>query len=444
MKKIYAITFMVLGFAFLSNAQTVITNQSLKQDGEKVTVSFDVDTDKTDIPTRRKEVILPYIYNGKDTLYLDALEIYGKGRFKRERQENALAGDKTWDLNDNQIFKKEGVYTYTSEVPLKRWMKSANLGIRRQMVGCACEKDMSDENLAEDVKLFQEPELKRRTPAYALAEVERKELIEQDDLEIVFKVSKTDIDLTIFNNEEVFNKILTTLDKINENEALKIKKLHIVGFASPEGPYGFNEWLGINRAKSLINAILEKRPEYNLTEADFEIHNGEENWAGLRKVLLESELQEKDEVIAIIDDQNLSSEAKKSKIKQIEYGKVWLMLMNEVYPYLRSVKYHAEYYDTTADALTQKVKQANEQIQKGGYQEAYTILEPFKDDVRAANTIGVALMMQGQFEEALPWFQKAQEAGVEAAQENIDSINAEFEYEAKQKQIIEDYLKKFE
>ena len=444
MKKIYAITFMVLGFTFLSNAQTVITNQSMTQDGETVTVSFDVDTDKTDIPTRRKEVILPYIYNGKDTLYLDALEIYGKGRFKRERQENALAGDKTWELNDNQILKKEGVYSYTSEVPLKRWMKSANLGIRRQVVGCACEKDMSDENLAEGVELFQEPVLKRRTPAYALAEVERKELIEQDDLEIVFKVSKTDIDLTIFNNEEVFNKILTTLDKINENEALKIKKLHIVGFASPEGPYGFNEWLGINRAKSLINAILEKRPEYNLTEADFEIHNGEENWAGLRKVLLESELQEKDEVIAIIDDQNLSSEAKKSKIKQIEYGKVWLMLMNEVYPYLRSVKYHAEYYDTTADALTQKVKQANEQIQVGGYQEAYTILEPFKDDVRAANTIGVALMMQGQFEEALPWFQKAQEAGVEAAQKNIDSINAELEYEAKQKQIIEDYLKKFE
>lgn len=444
MKKIYAITFMVLGFTFLSNAQTVITNQSMTQDGETVTVSFDVDTDKTDIPTRRKEVILPYIYNGKDTLYFDALEIYGKGRFKRERQENALAGDKTWELNDNQILKKEGVYSYTSEVPLKRWMKSANLGIRRQVVGCACEKDMSDENLAEGVELFQEPVLKRRTPAYALAEVERKELIEQDDLEIVFKVSKTDIDLTIFNNEEVFNKILTTLDKINENEALKIKKLHIVGFASPEGPYGFNEWLGINRAKSLINAILEKRPEYNLTEADFEIHNGEENWAGLRKVLLESELQEKDEVIAIIDDQNLSSEAKKSKIKQIEYGKVWLMLMNEVYPYLRSVKYHAEYYDTTADALTQKVKQANEQIQVGGYQEAYTILEPFKDDVRAANTIGVALMMQGQFEEALPWFQKAQEAGVEAAQKNIDSINAELEYEAKQKQIIEDYLKKFE
>lgn len=444
MKKIYAITFMVLGFAFLSNAQTVITNQSMTQDGEKVTVSFDVDTDKTDIPTRRKEVILPYIYNGKDTLYLDVLEIYGKGRFKRERQENALAGDKTWDLNDNQTLKKEGIYSYTSEVPLKRWMKSANLGIRRQMVGCACEKDMSEENLAEDVELFKEPVLQRRTPTYALAEAQSENVVEQDNLEIVFKVSKTDVDLTIFNNEEVFNKILTTLDKINENENLKIRKLHIVGYASPEGPYGFNEWLGINRAKSLINAILEKRPEYNLTEADFEIHNGEENWDGLRRVLVQSEIQEKDEVIAIIDDKNLSSEAKKSKIKQIEYGKVWLMLINEVYPYLRSVKYHAEYYDTTPDVLVQKVKQANAEIQKGRYQEAYNILEPFKDDVRAANTIGVSLMMQGQFEEAVPWFRKAQEAGVEAAKTNIESIDSELAYEAKQKQIIEDYLKKFE
>ena len=444
MKKIYAITFMVLGFTFLSNAQTVITNQSMTQDGETVTVSFDVDTDKTDIPTRRKEVILPYIYNGKDTLYFDALEIYGKGRFKRERQENALAGDKTWELNDNQILKKEGVYSYTSEVPLKRWMKSANLGIKRQMVGCACEKDMSDENLAEGVELFQEPVLKRRTPAYALEEVERTDIIEQENLEIVFRVSKTNVDLALFNNEEVFDKILTTLDKIHENKTIKIKKLHIVGYASPEGPQDFNEWLGINRATSLINAILEMRPEYNLTEADFEIHNGEENWAGLRRALVQSEFEAKEEVIAIIDDQNLSSEAKKSRIRQIEFGKIWQKLITEIYPYLRSVKYNAEYYDTASDVLIQKVKQANAEIQEGRYQEAYKILEPFKDDVRAANTIGVSLMMQGLFEEAVPWFLKAQDAGVEAAKKNIDSINAEFAYEAKQKQIIEDYLKKYE
>ena len=49
-------------------------------------MSFDIDTDVKGIPSRRKEVIIPYIYNGKDTVYLDAVEVYGKGRYKRERE----------------------------------------------------------------------------------------------------------------------------------------------------------------------------------------------------------------------------------------------------------------------------------------------------------------------------------------------------------------------
>ena len=143
MKRMFIAILMMFGSALFSEAQTLISNEKMTQDGKTVQVSFEVNTDQTDIPSRRKEVILPYIYNGKDTLYLDALEIYGKGRFKRERQENAIAGDKDWALGENQTLKKEGIYTYTSEVPLKRWMKSANLGIRRQLVGCACDRRSS-------------------------------------------------------------------------------------------------------------------------------------------------------------------------------------------------------------------------------------------------------------------------------------------------------------
>ena len=154
MKKIFAIAVLMAGMTAVMNAQTVIRNEALTQDGTKVTVTFEVDTDQTDIPSRRKEVILPYIYNGKDTLFLDVLEVYGKGRFKRERQENALNGDKTWKLTGNQILKNGGIYSYSSEIPLKRWMTSANLGIRRQLVGCACETEKSDENLAERNRKF--------------------------------------------------------------------------------------------------------------------------------------------------------------------------------------------------------------------------------------------------------------------------------------------------
>ena len=168
MKKTITIFLMAFGLAAVSAAQSKITDNALTQDGQNAIVTFKVNTDDNSIPSKRKEVIMPYIYNGKDTLWLDVVEVYGKGRFKRERQVNAIAGDKDWELADNQTLKGD-IYEYEAQVPLKRWMKSANLSIRRQLVGCACEKDREDENLQEGVALFEEPALPpRRTPEYVL------------------------------------------------------------------------------------------------------------------------------------------------------------------------------------------------------------------------------------------------------------------------------------
>jgi predicted patatin/cPLA2 family phospholipase len=153
---------------------------------------------------------------------------------------------------------------------------------------------------------------------------------------------------------------------------------------------------------------------------------------------------QKDEVIAIIDDVNIPNERKKLKIKELDHGRVWNRMLKEIYPQLRSARYLAVYYDPSDDALVEKVKQANSLINEGKYEEAYSLVEKYKDDSRAANVLGVSLMMQKKFEEAMPWLKKAAEGGCEAALENIAAINAEYEYEAKQARIIEEYLKTLE
>lgn len=53
-------------------------------------------------------------------------------------------------------------------------------------------------------------------------------------------------------------------------------------------------------------------------------------------------------------------------------------------------------------------------------------------------------MMQGKFEEALPWLNKAIEHDFRDAQKNIDTINAEIAYEQLKKREREEYLKRFE
>ena len=444
MKKALVLALMIFGMSSLAKAQTVITDESMTHDGTTVTVSFNIDTDVKGIPSRRKEVIMPYIYNGKDTLWMDVVEVYGKGRYKRERQENHINGDKDWELADNQTLKGD-IYVYEDQVPLKRWMKSVNLSIKRQLVGCACEKDQDDENIAEGVALFEEPQMPaRRTPAYALNEVGKTWDFGQDELEIIFKVSKIEIDSTVFNNEVTFGKILAAVDKIFSNPNYKMNKIEVAGYASPEGPPAFNTWLGENRAKALINYIIEQRPQYGLTMDDFEIVNGDENWAGLRRVVAASDIEEKDQVLAIIDNEGIPSERKKLQIEAINYGWVWKKMLTEIYPHLRSARYLAVYYDSTDDKAVDIINEANALIDEGKYAEAYDHVKPVSDDMRAFNTVGVALMMQGQFEEAMPWLEKALEGNCPTAQQNIDAINAEYAYEAEQRAAIEEYLSKYE
>lgn len=444
MKKLFATVMMMFGAVLLSDAQTVISNESLTHDGTNVTVTFDIDTDVKDLPSNRKEVIMPYIYNGKDTIYMDVVEIYGKGRYKRERQVNAIEGDKDWELGDNQTLKGE-VYHYRDQIPLKRWMNPANLGIRRQLVGCACEKEWGEENITEGVPLFEEPALPaRRIPEYVLVDASREWDFGQDELEIIFKVSKIDIDSSIFNNEVTFGKILDAVDKIYSNPHFKLDKIEVAGYASPEGTPEFNRWLGENRAKALIDYIIEQRPQYNLTRKNFRIRNGEENWVGLRRVVAASNLEHKDRVIAIIDNDEIPADLKKSKIRWIDKAQTWKQMLHEIYPYLRCARYLAIYYDSSNDKAVEIINTANQMIREGRYAEAYEHVKQVDDDLRAYNTVGVALMMQGEFEKAMPWFEKALETNTPSAQQNIDAINAEYEFEAQQKQLIEEYLKKYE
>lgn len=443
MKRIITTIAIFFCFCTLVGAQTDITRETLVAEGDSVKVSFSVDSERG-VPKRRKEVIMPYIYNGRDTLFFDVLEVYGKGRFKRERQEKHIAGDRDWELGDNQIL-RGSIYEYTSSVPLKRWMKSATLGIRRQLVGCACEKDLLDEDVLND-SVFQEPPLPpRRIPEYALCDASREWDFGHDELEIIFKVSRIEIDSSVFNNEVTFGKILDAVDRIFSNPFMKLDKIEVAGYASPEGPPDFNTWLGENRAKALIDYIIKHRPQYDLTMDHFRIRNGEENWEGLRRVVAASDMKRKEQVLEIIDNDTIPDERRKIWIERIDNGWVWRRMLDEIYPHLRCARYLAIYYDSSDDHAVEIINGANAMIREGNHAQAYEALQGVQEDMRAFNSIGVALMLQGRFEEAMPWFERAvSEMESAQAEQNMAAIKREYEYETQQREEREAYLKKYE
>ena len=418
MKRVFTTIIAVVAVAQLANAQSTIKNESLTRQKRTISVSFDIDSQASNLSSMLKEVITPYLYNGADTLWLNPVEIYGKGRYKREAQENHINGNKEWELGKRQIMKGATFhFDYKGEV--KPWMTTAHLSLQRTIIGCSkCDIIRSNESLAK-ANLY-------IIPPFSLEKIHRRWDFGQDDLAVTFEVSKIDINHNIFDNEATFAKLLAAVDKIHSNPHYKIDKIQVSGFASPEGTTKFNTWLGENRAKALINYIIEQRPSYGLTEENFEIVNGEENWSGLRKVLEASNMAEREAVIAIIDNPNISGSVKKSKIKAMDRGRIWNKMLKEIYPQLRSARYLALYYDSTNDNRAEVINQANELINKGQHAEAYNIAIAVAEDERAHNTIGVALMAQGKFTEALTWFKRAVDGGSAAAQKNIEAIEAEY------------------
>ena len=428
------------------HGQSKITNELLQYNDTKAIVTFDLQTQENNIPSNRKEVIKPFLFNGPDTLWLDKVEVYGKNRLKREIQENRLSGVKDWELTENQMVK--GItYNYSAETKVKRWMTPAYLGIKREIRGCGCEDEMmfADQLVTHSTLYHEPPAIKRRhLTSYALEDAQVKMELEQDNYEIIFKVAKTRIDSTIFNNGVAFGNILAAVDKIYSRKGFKIDKIEIAGFASPEGTQSFNRWLGENRAKALIKYIIENRPQYNLTPDNFIVINGEENWAGLRKMTLSSQMsqEEKQKIIDIIDSP--AGAARKGKLKALDGGRTYLKMLKEVYPHLRSATYVSLYYGTEDEQVVEKINLANSQIEKGEYAKALETITPYSEDFRAYNTYAVALMMNGEFEKALPYLDKAIDEGCHKAFYNKSVIEAELEWEATKRKEREEYIKRFE
>ena len=161
-------------------------------------------------------------------------------------------------------------------------------------------------------------------------------------------------------------------------------------------------------------------------------------------MIANSDFENRDTILAIIDNPELNNNQKKEHIIALDSGKSWYKFLREIYPRLRTSQYVAVYYDSNNENAIEIINQANEMIRQGEYVQALEHIQPVKDDMRAFNTVGVAMMMQGEFEEAIPWFEKAVKSNCSKAQANIRAIELELEFEAEQKRAREEFLKRYE
>lgn len=384
---------------------------------QNVEVTFDVTSGEETLKNNTKMVLTPFLHNGADTLWLDSFEVFGSVKYKRERQEQALNGNKGWTLAANQIMEGEG-YSFSTSTPYQSWMNGATLSVDRRVLGCGCDCYDGVEDLAKGLKPYNPPtqvlaEVESSVEHYQVVDAHKHYLLK--DKHVIFPVSQTKLYLERYNNQQTLDEIIEAIKLIEACDEQQLNSIEMMGFASPEGTLKFNTELGEGRANALRNYIQSQMP--HLKDEQFSIINGVENWDGLREMVVASELKDKGDVLDIIDTK--SGEERKRALKQLNYGTTYIYMLKNFYPQLRKACYIAVYYDELADVAAADINKANELIRQNKPTEALEILKRHEADSRAWNSIGASMIMLERVEEAIYWLEKAIEAGSVEAMQNI-------------------------
>ncbi|MDR0961323.1 MAG: hypothetical protein LBM62_02020 [Mediterranea sp.] len=449
--------------AFAKDYGVAFREAMIARDGDNLRVSFTIDSMR--ISTNDRVLLTPVIYDAMGHVKeLKPIMLVGKQRNIYDQR----AGNMTPNI-ERHIARKNSHYSYVDRVPYEDWMQYVSLSMSETLEGCCQTTTQVATNegaVAKGLLAYYQmtPHFLATPLDYELSELEQYDienpfLHPMEDYEnrydvlvkdrdnaagkVLFKVGKSDIDMSMANNAEMLDLMTNAFRVIERDTSAILRKIVIAAYASPEGTLAFNTRLAAARAMSVQQYFLNvmDRPDPNL----FELINGREDWVGLRQAVDKSTMPEKAQILNIIDSYSMEQEVRKTRLQQLNGGAPYKYMLENFYPPLRNGGYLQIFYEVqrkTAVSWTdsrgrevwidpnlprnQFVTAYNKSaglLVDGNYEEVLTTLLPHKDDSRAWNYLGVAYMMKGDKASATSYFQKAQANGDKEAAKNLEEIS---------------------
>lgn len=279
MKNLRRIVFVLLAgwllspvWAAVGPVEVTVKNPEIRKSGEKVEVSFDIET--SGVPKNYKITFIPILYNeGAQVKNLPAVSIVGKQMDRVERRAGRASGDR-------RVLRRSESRTlnYSASVPFEEWMQFVSISIHPYIEGCNMQFEETPLVISEDRLLYYNliPYFSDEPLEYVLTELEkydlenpflhpmedyhkRYDILDKDrdkgSSRLIFKVGSSVIDTDMQDNRDVLDAILKAFELIEQDPNAVLKHIFIAGYASPEGSLAFNTRLSFNRADAVKNYI---------------------------------------------------------------------------------------------------------------------------------------------------------------------------------------------
>ncbi len=347
MKKMF-FTVVLVSFFFLSSAmaqkneenQILVRQQLVERVDSSLVISMVLDLNDIEIASGNSMVCTPIIEREDSVIALPRLIINGRSRhILYERTGRNPQEDGEFELR--RYNGTEQTFDYHARIPFRKWMEKSEVSLVTDVCGCGWEALQNEKSPLFPINMVQ-PIVLKPLLAYVVPQAEdvKKRSIEGSAF-LDFPVNKITIYPDYRKNPSELQKIRETIEVVRNDKYATITEVSIKGYASPEGSYSNNAYLAENRAKALLNYV---RNLYNFKDARFTVDFEPEDWAGLERMVKESNLEGKEEILAIIHaDAPKDWDQREWKLKSVNGGADYRIILQDIYPALRHSDYAVKY-----------------------------------------------------------------------------------------------------
>lgn len=333
---------------------------TVDESARKLHIGIDVDINRCKVGSERELIFTPMLFaaGGTDSLALDPVVIAGRNRWYHYMRDGIL------DVPGNNIFRAgRPVHAKVSEtLDLEPWMQHSTVEMRVEKANC-CDKALivPGDTPAQNVLLA---EINTARPAlipdFVFAPpVDAAPVIRsiEGSAFITFVVNRTELKPDYMVNRREIAKIINSIDYVRNDSDATITRVHIKGFASPEGPYANNVRLAQGRTETLRRYV---RDLYSFPDTTITSSYEPEDWQGLRKYIADSmqfSIAHRPEILEVIDSP-LAPDDKDRTLKK-RFPADYTVILKQIYPWLRHSDYKVTYAIKTYTTLAE-IKRAYE------------------------------------------------------------------------------------
>ena len=325
----------VTGTTAVAQPSNVVTSGKVEHSGDSAFVILMLDPDEMSVDDKQVMSIRPRLtgMDGHD-VSLPAIHVMGRHPYYRHlRGQRLPSTDPARDifLWEKRCYDDEW-RRYVRGLPFRSWMDSCQLVVTIE-VGDECAVQQTH-----TATVMQTAQKKQRI---RLSEPKLITLTDGGTANVQFLNNDTHLLPDMWQNKNELGKITESINKVLADTTATLLKLHLHGYASPDGPLWNNKRLAHERVDSVRRYIIDNTaldPDQIETEAT------PEDWIGLLRYVeqrSDEELPHRREIISVING-NMNPDQKEHRLRTL-YPEDFAFLLEEGLPGLRRTDYQIDY-----------------------------------------------------------------------------------------------------